>query len=149
MKKLEGNEHFVHARTVLLYYSLNDEVCTHEFIDKWCKSKQIVLPKVQGNELTLHPYSDIDSLQKGAYGILEPCSESLHKDYAIDLAIIPGVAFDKEGHRLGRGKGYYDRLFAQPRMQQVYKIGLAFPFQILHEVVSDSHDIKMDEVILL
>jgi 5-formyltetrahydrofolate cyclo-ligase len=68
--------------------------------------------------------------------------ESYHE---IDLAVIPGVAFDRLGARLGRGKGYYDRLLSQ--MPNAYKIGICFPFQLLERLPSEPHDVLMNEVI--
>jgi 5-formyltetrahydrofolate cyclo-ligase len=62
----------------------------------------------------------------------------------ITLALIPGMAFDAEGHRLGRGKGYYDRLL--PRLSRAYKMGVCFPFQMVDAVPSEPHDQKVDEV---
>lgn len=76
---------------------------------------------------------------------MEPTGE-LFTDYdLIDVAIVPGMAFDREGHRLGRGKGYYDRFLAQ--LPHIYKIGICFPFQLVDKVPADVHDILMDEVI--
>ena len=62
-----------------------------------------------------------------------------------DVAVIPGMAFDADGHRLGRGKGYYDRFL--PLIPRAYKIGLCFPWPLVDEVPSDAHDIMMDGVI--
>ncbi len=143
---LEKHPVFQKAKTILLYYSLNDEVNTHPFIDKWCKQKSIILPKVIGNELDLKKYDGPKNLEKGAYGIEEPVGESFSDYQAIDLAIIPGMAFDNRGNRLGRGKGYYDRLL--PKLS-AYKIGICFPFQLVEEVPADQSDIPMDEVITL
>ena len=64
---------------------------------------------------------------------------------SIDLAIIPRVAFDVHGNRLGRGKGYYDRLL--PRLPHTYKIGICFPFQLLEKVPTETQDVRMDEVL--
>ena len=84
-------------------------------------------------------------VQTGSFGIQEPTGE-LFTDYdTIDVAIIPGMAFDAEGHRLGRGKGYYDRFLS--RVPHLYKIGLCFSWQLVDHVPYDEHDIKMDEVI--
>ena len=66
----------------------------------------------------------------------------------MDLVLVPGVAFDAAGHRLGRGKGYYDQFFAScPQVAASYKLGIAFPFQIVGEIPTEPHDIQMDEVI--
>jgi 5-formyltetrahydrofolate cyclo-ligase len=146
LRVLEQHPCFVQARTVLLYHSLPDEVFTHAFIDRWCVEKEIVLPTVVGDDLELHLYTGPECLSLGSYGILEPSGE-LFTDYErITLAVIPGMAFDLQGNRLGRGKGYYDRLL--PRLSHAYKLGLCFPFQILDEEIPDEpHDCRVDTVL--
>lgn len=141
---LEAHPAFRAAHIVLLYYSLKDEVHTHDFVKKWSHVKQILLPVVVGDELELRTYTGPQDLATGAYGIAEPTGE-LFTDYAaIDLAVIPGVAFDAAGNRLGRGKGYYDRLL--PRLA-AFKAGICFPFQLVDEVPAEPFDIRMDAVI--
>lgn len=117
---------------------------THSFIEKWSKEKNIVLPVVIGEELELRLYTGPKDLAIGAYGIAEPTGEVFTDYEAIDLAVVPGMAFDKDGHRLGRGKGYYDRLL--PRIPAV-KIGICFPFQLIEEVPTESSDICMNIII--
>ena len=89
----------------------------------------------------------MQDLQAGAFGILEPTGK-LFTDYEkIDVVVVPGMAFDKEGHRLGRGKGYYDRFLA--KIRNTYKIGLCFPWQLVDNVPTDEHDILMDEIMTM
>ena len=135
-----------HCQTILLYHSLPDEVCTHTLIRHLAdQGKIILLPTVVGNELTLHRYEGEQALAaSNAYGIQESLG-TLHSDLAaIDLAIIPGMAFTPQGDRLGRGRGYYDRLLPQLRCPL---ISIAFPFQILTHIPTEPHDIRMTEVI--
>lgn len=103
-----------------------------------------VYPKVHGHHLTFHPG---DQLHPGAHGILEPAAGSpevpLHQ---IDVFLCPGLAFDKSGHRLGRGRGFYDRLLAQARPDAL-KVGVCFPFQIVPDTFPEPHDVIMDAVI--
>jgi 5-formyltetrahydrofolate cyclo-ligase len=108
--------------------------------------KRVLLPKVVGEELELRIYTP-GSLQPGAYNIMEPTGEVFSVDsyHEIDFAVIPGVAFDRHGARLGRGKGYYDRLLSL--MPNAYKIGICFPFQMLGHLPSESHDVPMNEVL--
>lgn len=144
---LEAHPAFRAASTVLLYHSLKDEVDTHEFIRKWSRKKRILLPVVVGDDLELRIYTGPEDMTIGAYGIEEPIGE-LFTDYAaIDFIAVPGVAFDRSGNRLGRGKGYYDRLL--PRIPSAYKAGICFPFQLVEEVPAEAFDIRMDEVITL
>jgi 5-formyltetrahydrofolate cyclo-ligase len=144
LASLESRRDFREAATVLLYHSLPDEVRTWDFVDRWCGSKRVLLPVVVGDDLELRLYTGRDSLRLGMYNILEPVGP-LFTDYdSIDLAVIPGVAFTRDGVRLGRGKGYYDRLL--PRINSP-KIGICFPFQILDFIPTESFDVRMDDVV--
>ncbi len=135
------------AKTIMLYYSLPDEVCTHTLVDSLLLSKKnVLLPRVTGEgTMELRRYTGPSDLAIGAYDIMEPTGEPF-TDYAtIDLAIVPGMAFSPLGDRMGRGKGYYDRFL--PFIPQAYKIGICFPFQMVDSLPTDEHDIRMDEVI--
>lgn len=144
LSKLEVHPAFVQAKTILLYYSLPDEVQTHNFIERWKHEKQIILPVVIGEtELELRRYTGLDSLAKGAFGIEEPVGEAFENFDEIDLAVIPGVGFDAEGNRLGRGKGYYDRLL--PKIKAP-KIGICYAFQLAETIPTNEFDCPMDEI---
>lgn len=136
------------AGTLLLYYPLPDEVDVRLLIkDAFESGKKVLLPVVKGDELELHLYEGEASLKEGAFGIVEPTGPlfaPIHYD-EIELAIIPGMAFDSAGHRLGRGKGYYDRLL--PNLRDAKLIGVCFPFQLLEEVPAEAHDISVCKVI--
>lgn len=137
------------AHTIMLYHSLPDEPCTHKLAERLRQvGKTVLMPKVTGaTSMELRVYDGPDTLTIGSFGILEP-DGTLFTDYAaIDTAVIPGMAFDPHGNRLGRGKGYYDRLL--PLAANAYKIGVCFAFQMLDNVPADAHDIRMDEVLAL
>ena len=147
MQLLASDTHFLKAKTVLLYHSLNDEVDTHQFVEEWSKKKQLLLPVVVGEELVLRHFQNVDELKIGSFGIAEPTGP-LFTDYdQIDFVAVPGMAFDKNGHRLGRGKGFYDRLL--PQLTNAYKAGICFPHQIVDEVPVEPTDITMDGIITL
>ena len=136
------------AGTLLLYYPLPDEVDVRLLIkDAFESGKKVLLPVVKGDELELHLYEGEASLKEGTFGIMEPTGPLFApKHYGeIELAIIPGMAFDSAGHRLGRGKGYYDRLL--PNLRDAKLIGVCFPFQFLEEVPAEAHDISVCKVI--
>ena len=135
------------AQTVMLYCSLSDEVDTHGLIDTlYGEGKTVVLPVVTGEgEMELRVYHGADSLHRGAFDILEPVGERFTDYESIDLAVIPGMAIDDSGHRLGRGKGYYDRFLVN--LPHCYKIGMCFDFQCVEHVPCESTDIAVDEVI--
>jgi 5-formyltetrahydrofolate cyclo-ligase len=102
------------------------------------------LPVVVGDKLELKQFEGVEKMKKGAFNIMEPQGEAFSDFDSIDLAIIPGVGFSPQGARLGRGKGYYDRLLPNLRCP---KIGLALPCQIADEIPTEEWDIPMDEVI--
>lgn len=145
MSALEAHPAFRAANTILLYHSLPDEVCTHAFVKYWCQYKRVLLPVVTGDDLELRLYTPESSLAVGAFGIEEPQGPVFSNYSEIDLAVVPGVAFDPKGNRLGRGRGYYDRLL--PQLVHACKIGICFPFQLVDEVPAEPFDIAMDHVI--
>ena len=145
--QLKENPRFSLARTLLLYSALPDEVQTQPLLNQLAaEGKTVLLPRVTSNtDMELRCYTGAADLQKGAFGIMEPIGE-VFTDYAtIDVAVIPGMAFDPNGHRLGRGKGYYDRFLA--RIPHVHKIGLCFAWQLVDCVPTDVNDIMMDCVV--
>ena len=145
--KLQQNERFRQAHTILLYSALPDEVPTLQLMNELtAQGRQVVLPRVVSDtEMELRCYTSSNDLVKGAFGIMEPVGE-LFTDYvSIDVAVIPGMAFDREGHRLGRGRGYYDRFLS--RVPYIYKIGVCFPSRLVDHVPTDPHDIIMDCIV--
>lgn len=141
-KQLFQLEQWEKANRVLVYHSLPDELQTIEYLDKML-SKELFLPKVDGDTLKIVAY-DKSRLITGAYNILEPDDNNYFPVEDIELIIIPGVAFDKQKNRLGRGKGYYDKLLSNT---DAFKIGICYDFQLVDEISTDAHDIKMDIVI--
>jgi 5-formyltetrahydrofolate cyclo-ligase len=144
--KIEEHPLFAGAHTILLYYSLPDEVCTHHFVERCHRQlgKRVLLPVVVGDDLELRLYEGADSLREGAFHILEPTGPVFTQYDEIDLALVPGVSFDAEGHRLGRGKGYYDRLL--PRLS-CPTLGICFRYQLSEHIPVEAHDCVMSQVI--
>lgn len=141
---LESTSEFKDSDVVLLYWSLSDEVPTHEFINKWYKRKRIVLPKVSGDDLLLFEY-DPDNMVRGTLGVLEPGPGSIEVNPSeIQLAIVPGRKFDLSGGRKGRGRGYYDRFL--PKLHCT-TIGVAFENQIEEHLDIQPHDFILDKII--
>lgn len=142
-EKIEALPEFITAKSVLLYWSLPDELPTHSFIVKWCKQKQMLLPMVKGDKMLIKPFTSTDELRRSDMGIWEPETQ---KEYMkqIDLVIAPGIAFDKKKNRLGRGKGYYDKYF---NGKKVTKIGICYDFQLLENIPVEPFDVKMDMII--
>ena len=116
---------------------------TNHKIDEWSATKSVYLPVVCGDDLKLRLYNK-NNLKKGAYGILEPTGDDLEELSTIDLVIVPGVAFDKTCNRIGRGKGYYDRLL---KNIDVPKVGICFDFQIIETVPTEIFDEPLTAVV--
>nr|WP_321453273.1 5-formyltetrahydrofolate cyclo-ligase [uncultured Carboxylicivirga sp.] len=137
---------YKNARNVLFYWSMSDEIPTHEFILSEYQNKQIYLPVIKGDDLEIVLFTGKDCLVPGPkYGIPEPTGDALKDESCIDLVVVPGVAFDKIGNRMGRGAGYYDRILK--RVPQAGKVAMAYTFQVVESVPVEPHDIKMDKII--
>lgn len=141
-EKLLQLEHWNNAKKILVYYSLPDELQTSDEIDN-LSDKEIYLPKIVGDDLYIVKY-DKEKMKVGKFNVMEPSSEDYISSDNLDLIIVPGVAFDFKKNRLGRGKGYYDRLLSST---SAVKIGICYDFQLLENVPTDLHDIKMDIII--
>ncbi|HZK69662.1 MAG TPA: 5-formyltetrahydrofolate cyclo-ligase [Paludibacter sp.] len=141
--KIELLPEFKSAKTILMYWSTTDELPTHKFVGKWSVEKEILLPSVVGDDIVIKKYSAKENLKRGNLGIYEPETDGLYMG-KIDLAIVPGVAFDLKRNRLGRGKGYYDRFFNDVETQ---KWGVGFDFQVVSSVPVNNDDKPMNKVI--
>lgn len=136
--------------TVLLYWSIDGEVSTHALVERLHKEgHRVLLPRVASDtEITLHTYASREQMRSGVWGIMEPDTPSV--DIAtLDggrniVAVVPGMAFDADGRRLGHGKGYYDRLLKQ--VPYIYKVGLCYDWQMVEEVPTGEYDVRMDRV---
>ena len=132
---------------IAIYKSLNSEVDTNSLIEYSLNNKKIVLlPKVVGSDIKFFKYDLGDLLIKSNFGVLEPV-EDYNKYYEkekIDLVIVPGISFSRDGSRLGFGKGYYDRFLSESNIET---IGICFKEQISDVVPTDENDYKLDIVI--
>jgi len=144
-RQVLADPHWAKAKTVFLYHALPDEVDTAMLTDAAMhEGKTVLLPVIDGDDLRLKIHTG--TTRTGSYSIQEPVGDEFTCYNKITLAIVPGMAFDKKGNRLGRGRGFYDRTL--PKLTAAYKIGLCFPFQFLESVPHEAYDIKMDAVII-
>jgi len=141
------------AGTVMFYVDVRDEVRTRQALPEALASgKRIVVPYCLDGELELFWLENMEELELGMYRILEPKVEL--RDIAakrltptdLDLVMVPGVAFDRNGGRTGHGKGYYDKLLQHAR-KDAPLIALSFECQLFDEIPAESHDIFMDKVV--
>lgn len=149
LKFLQNWEVFKKAAAIHIFLSKQDEPDTRPIIEHgWNSGKQIGVPLVLPDTLVLF-HSELNSfedLKSGAFGILEPSPERLLKmnPEIFDLVIVPGVAFDQQGGRLGHGKGYYDRFL---ELSRAFRLGLAFDCQLLETVPTELHDVPMHAIL--
>lgn len=140
LKRAEESGIFKHS-VFFVYNSFGTETDTHKLIRRLISLKKIVcIPRVEGDKMVAVPYSD--KIKISRFGILEPYGDEYRGD--IDVAIMPLLAVDCKGARLGYGGGYYDKFL---RDKDILKVGYCFDFQVIDEVPSFNHDVKVDMII--
>jgi len=148
-EKIKSNlfnlQYYKHSKTAMFFVSFNSEVHTHDMIKESLKNKTVILPKVAQHEIEPSVVIDFDNLIPGKFGVLEPIEAMKIAHKNIDLVLVPGIVFDKEGHRVGYGFGYYDKFLR--KMPKAVKIGLAFDFQIVDKLPKETHDVPVDMVV--
>ena len=137
------SKEFRFSKLIGAYFAFGSEVKTEDIIDQArAPSKKLALPRVEGESIRFYEISSIKYLVKGVFGIMEPLpNDPMDK---IDFLVVPGIAFDKKGYRLGYGKGYYDRYLSEKRPR--FSIGIAYNSQLLASLPHCSHDEKLDAI---
>jgi len=141
LNALTSQDFYKNAKTVMTYISFGDEVDTHALIKKMLGEKCVCAPKcITKTEMEARSFSDFSDLSAGAYGILEPNGKVV-TDF--DLIIVPGVAFNKDLHRIGYGAGYYDRFLSE---NKAVTVGLFYEVQKC-DFLKDEYDYPLDYII--
>ncbi len=130
------------AKYILLYYPHKKEVNILPLFQK-LEGKILLLPKTVSHHIIPVEVKTLENLKEGKFGIPEPEGKPVEIS-KIDVVIVPAIAFDKEGHRLGYGKGYYDRFLEKFKGT---KIGVAYDFQIVDNLPKEQHDIPVDIIV--
>ncbi|MGO1469631.1 MAG: 5-formyltetrahydrofolate cyclo-ligase [Tissierella sp.] len=149
MDKLLSSSYYANSKTIMCFISFSDEVNTHNFIKKAIDDgKRIVVPITfpENKELKPSILKDFKELEPGFYNILTPKEEFKRfiDPQEIDLVIVPGVAFKKDGYRVGYGGGYYDRFLS--KIQNTPTIAIGFDIQVVEDLPIDSFDIPVDYI---
>ena len=149
-RRIEDNlfnlSQFKKSKIVMFFASFSAEVNTHGMIKKSLKEKIVAVPKVVQHEIEPSLIIDFDSLVKsGKFGILEPIEVMKIAYKNIDLVLVPGAAFDKKGHRIGYGFGYYDKFLK--KVPKAVKIGLCYDFQVVDKIPKEEHDVPVDYIV--
>jgi len=147
-KTFLDTDNFRRARSIIVYSPVHHEVDTELIVHCALNSgKKVAFPSVVGDELFFCEVKDPSTLKKGTFGIMEPCViGQVFTPEEADVLIVPGVAFDLKGHRIGYGKGYYDKTLH--RLEGHGKlVGLCYDFQLVDEILFEAHDVTMDLII--
>ncbi len=148
-RKLFRMSVFKKARAVMFYIALRSEVNTDQMIKEAQKEGKIVsVPVCAADRVTIRPclLDGTAALKEGPYGVREPVNERYIPVESLDMVIVPGLAFDRKGNRLGRGKGCYDR-FLRRLNDTTISVGLAFDLQVVPSVPTSAHDVNVHTVI--
>ncbi len=136
------------AELVFAYIDAKGEVKTKDIVEHaWENGKRVAVPRVHGDIMKFYLISSYKDLEPGCFGIMEPkmsCTEVIDIPEN-SVVIMPGVAFDREGNRIGYGKGYYDKYFSKD--SNSYKIAIAFSMQMVAKIPANVFDIKADCVV--
>lgn len=141
--RIEQLHAFRQARVVMMYYPVHHEVNLRPLMDKYKDEKTILLPVTHRKYIEMRQYVGMDDLKKGRYDI--PTPQTSTYSGKPDLIIVPGIAFDKDLIRLGRGKGYYDKFLHKHR--QIRRIGVCYDLQLEDALPYTWHDVRMDELV--
>ncbi|MFQ5835044.1 MAG: 5-formyltetrahydrofolate cyclo-ligase [bacterium] len=151
-RKLLGIRQFSEAGTILFYLALGDEVQTEKMIEESLKlGKRVAVPLINSrhDQILISKLKDPErELEPGTLGIFQPKKNFYRplKIEELELVIVPGVALDKRGNRLGFGKGFYDR-FLKKTPDRIKSIALAFELQLVDDIPTQSHDARVDYII--
>jgi len=142
-RRLSTLPEFAQARTVALYSPIHNEVATDRLL-AWCLAdgKRTLYPRVVGDQLEFVEAGSLGELARGCFGVLEPCGGQVVAPAEIDLLLVPGVGFDRSGHRLGYGKGFYDRAL-QAEHPGTLRVGIGFDFQLVDQLPAEAHDVRL------
>ena len=141
-----ASEAYREAKTIYGYLPYNQEVRTVPMLEQALKDgKRVAVPKVYGDEMKFLYLDDLTKVSKGYAGIPEPIADGPVADDETALVLMPGLAFDPQGHRIGYGGGFYDKfLAAEPNHPT---LALCYEFQLLPELDTEEHDIPVDTVL--
>ena len=139
------------SRLIMFYVSMDKEVYTHDMIKiALNEKKEIAVPLIleSQNIMLSCKISDLTDLEPGPWDILQPIKERIQNVpvSSLDLIVVPGIAFDRNGNRLGRGKGFYDR-FLHLISPETVKIGLAFSSHIVEQIPTKEYDVAVDKIV--
>ena len=156
LQQLMDTKEYQNCKRIFTYVSFQSEINTIDIIEKaFFQGKQVYVPKVEGQDMEFYEIKSREGLVRSSYGILEPLGG---KEYRFILAaatnnpkenlmLLPGLAFDLQGNRIGYGAGYYDKYLEEQGADSFHKAALAYDFQVFESIPSEEFDIRADEII--
>jgi len=154
LDKFYESEYYRKSKKIFIYISYDSEINTKGIINKALEdNKKVYVPRTEFKNRLMDAVEimSLDNLVESDFGILEPSIKEPYIDpNELDLIVVPGVAFDKQGGRMGYGAGFYDRYFkkiSEDNIKKVMKVALAYEFQTLEKVPMNDHDIPVDCII--
>lgn len=145
-KKIVSLEAFQEVRQIYCYLPILNEVDTEELIDMcYYMHKKVAVPKVVGDSMEFYNLTAKSSLQMSKFHVLEPVNGEKPDETVLGLMLVPGVAFDKRGYRIGYGKGYYDRYLKNK--DHLITVGMAYDFQVKDEICEGEYDVPLHTIV--
>ncbi len=145
VSKISKISKFKTAKAIMFYLPIKGEVDLTKLFEKHKTNKKFILPRIKNKTLELIYIENLKDVEKGKYSILEPKKHLKEANpKTIDLILVPGIAFAKNGHRVGYGQGFYDKLL---KKTTTFKIGIAYDFQIVKNIKGQKHDIPMNMIV--
>jgi 5-formyltetrahydrofolate cyclo-ligase len=142
-RQLFENELYRQAKSIYGYLPYNQEVRTVPMLEQALRDgKKVAVPKCYGDEMRFIWMEDLSAVEKGYAGIPEPVADGPVADDEMALVLMPGLAFDREGHRIGYGGGFYDKFLARERNHP--KVALCYDFQVFDRLETEEFDIPVD-----
>lgn len=137
---------YKNCQNILAYSTIQNEVDLSQIINQaLLDNKNLFLPRVEGDSMNFFRINNTDKLQIGSYNILEPQNGTVYQDSTNSIMLVPGIAFSTQGARIGFGKGFYDKYLSQHN--SIFKIGIAYDWQITKSWVTNEFDINMNMII--
>lgn len=146
LARLRSFPPYLTAKTILFYFPFRGEVDVRSLLrEAWREGRRVLLPVVRGGEMEAALFCGEELLHPNAFGVLEPGREAPRvSPEELDLVLVPGLAFDREGFRLGFGKGYYDRFLSRTR---AFRLGVAYSAQVVEKLPREEGDLPMQALV--
>lgn len=147
-ERLFAMEEFSSLLKVFCYIDIRKEAGTRYILNElWDRKIPVAVPRVLGKIIKFSLINGLEDTKAGAMGILEPKGSDYLLPEAGDIILVPAVALDSQGHRIGYGGGYYDRFFGSLQEKNCLKVGIIYDFQLFRQLPEQAHDCTLDRIV--